>query len=275
MNHGLILNPVEDDHYILGASPIERVIIMPDGHGWGAYKPTPEYQNKNGLETMNCSNYGTHNALETLAKFKGFDDFPKDCSERYSGCLTGTTQDGNDPHKVIEIIRTEIGVIPEVNLPFNEDIKTWEDYYTQQSAKWLLSFGKRILSYVKIRHEWVFAWGSAITVKEKIAKLKEALQYGTVCVSVMAWRHTRDDLYYKNVAEQDNHWVQLLDYKEGEWWLIFDHYDAVEKKLKWEYDFNASKVYYMDRISTNLRITFWDRIWFSLQKNGILGLWKS
>ncbi len=263
---GLILNPVEEDHWMLGgiSGVSNRPTLMVDGHGWGAYKPAPELQNKNGLETMNCTNYGTNNALETLASFHGFEAFPKDCSERYGGIGTGTGRGGNDPHRVIEHVRTVIGVIPEAVLPFDESINTWEEYYSPQNIETLVALGSRILQNFKIQHDWVFNSEKWSTDKPK--QLIEALKVGTVAVSVHAWKLGSGGLYYKSDGDGDNHWLQLLDYKEGEYWLVYDHYEQVEKKLKWHYNFFAAKVYYMEKIAFTEKKSFWDLVWDNFTK---------
>jgi len=269
IDHGLILTPiVEEDHYVLGGYTgfLGKQILMPTGHGWGAYKPKAELQNKNGFETMNCTNYGTNNCYETLAQLKGFTDFPKDCSERYSGVHTHTTPFGNDPHMVAEIIRKECGFVPEVDLPFTDDIATWNDYYTVMSAIWLLPFGKAILKRFLPGHEWVFNTREWSTTK--LAKLKEALKYGPVAVSVHAWKD-RNGFFFKEDADSDNHWLQLLDFEEGKYWFVFDHYDQVEKKLEWHYNFFAAKVYYLDRVAEQAPKSWWDKIVDAFAERGL------
>lgn len=250
-NHGFVADAISVDQYVLGASRFSaRPILMPGGHGWGKFKPAVEIQRKNGVETMNCSNYGTHNALETLAAFSGFEDFPKNCSERYSGVGTGTTRSGNTPHTVAEIIRNEIGVIPEAELPFDESINSWDEYYSPKPmAPELLARGKKTLARFEIGHDWVFVDGA---LADKQEKLGVALERGTVALSVYAWMSAEGEdgntYYIKRPGTPDNHWVQLLDFKEGAWWLVYDHYDKAEKYLAWEYDFCFAKVYYLDRI---------------------------
>ena len=270
-DHGLILPEiVEHDHYVLGgySGIVNRPILMPGGHGWGAFVPLPEIQNKNGLETMNCTNYGTHNALETLGKFKKFDDFPTDCSERFSGILTGTTRGGNDPHWVIERIRNDIGAIPETFLPFSDKILTWEQYYSPNPMySEYLEIGKTLLQKFKINHEWVFGRGSSLNAKQKADALVDALQFGPVCVSVYAWKSGNDDLYFKETYDSDNHWVELIDFVEGKYWIVYDHYGLfgditkVEKKLRWEYGFDAAKVYYLERKTTPQTKNFGFYVW--------------
>ncbi len=271
-NHGLILTPiVENDHYVMGgySAIADKAVLMPGGHGWADFKPRVEYQANASFDTMNCTNYGTHNALETLAAFKKYDYFPKDCSERYSGCLTGTTRNGNDPHHVIEVIRTSIGVVPEADLPFTNDIQTWDEYYTWQSAAWLVPFGSNMLRYFKIGHEWVF--NSRPWDPSKADMLKRALEHGTVCVSVYAWRaDPTDGLFFKDDDQQDEHWLQLLDFVDGQYWIVYDHYESVVKHLRWHFNFFAAKVYYMDALPTPSPKGFWDRVLDGFLRFGLL-----
>lgn len=253
-DHGFRGDEITPDMYTLGASKYAGApVLMPKGHGWGRFKPAAEFQHRNGFDSMNCSNYGTHNAWETLANFHGYEDFPKDCSERYSGVGTGTTRNGNTPHKVAETIRTTIGVIPESKLPFHENVTSWGGYYhPDPMSEDLLAIGKESLEKFDFGHDWVFARGLwDLSVSEKQEKLVYALERGTVAVSVVAWKWRTLDSgerrYIKAAGESDTHWCQLLDYKEGEWWLVYDHYDQVEKKLDWDYDFMFAKVYYLSR----------------------------
>lgn len=245
-DHGFIAPVIERDHYILGAAnEYANAPIINEKGNWNSYKPPAELQNKNGLETSNCSNYGTHNALETLGDFHKFDDFPSNLSERYSGVLTETTEQGNDPHKVIEKIRNEIGGIAEEMLPFGPDIDSWKKYYwpkPMQNA--YINVGRKLITKFKIGHEWVFLLQG--TPAQKAAKLEYALKRGTVCVSVLAWKR-RGGLYWKDVGESDNHWCQLLRRNSNGTWRVYDHYDGYEKDLESGYDFGFAKVYYLRR----------------------------
>lgn len=268
-NHGLIIPPIiEGDHYVLGgySGIVNRPILMPTGHGWSAFKPVAELQNKNGFESMNCSNYGTCNCYETLAAFKGYEDFPKNCAERYTGVHTGTTPQGNDPHHVPEVIRTYCGVIPEVDMPFDDTIRTWEGYYDRFAAGLLVPLGRAILKRFKFGHEWVI--NSPVWFGGKPALLTNALKYGPVAVSVYAW-NLHNGLYAKSDTDQDNHWVQLLDFVDGKYWIVYDHYDSVIKQLEWHYNFFAAKVYYLDRITSNEKASFWDMIVDMFVRSGL------
>lgn len=243
-NHGLIISDiVESEHYILGDGCLPKDVLMPNGHGWGDFLPKFERQSNDKLETMNCSNYGTLHAIVTLGKKKFGAQFQTDLSERYTGVMTGTTQYGNDPHKVIEIIRNTSGLIPEVYLPFDAKIMTWDQYYSPRPmSPSYISVGISWLKKYKLGHEWVFV--KQDTLKTKQSSIKEALKYSPIGIAVYAWSLHSDGLYYQDGTP--NHWVELYDYVDGQYWLVFDTYDASTKKVAWDTDFVLAKRYSLD-----------------------------
>lgn len=243
---GFKFEPSAPDHWHLGEGKASErfgaVELMPGGHGWGKYLPDTEPQKRN-IETMACTVYASLTAYETLARFKGFKDFPKDCSERFSAILAEVAPDGNSPHKSCEAIRKH-GVIEEELLPFTDKMTKWEEYYIPKPMiPEYLELGKEVLSRFTLGHEYVFNGSIGITSKQD--KLIEALGRGTVCVSVKAWKK-KGDLYYKG-NEYDNHWTFLVDYKDGEYWVVRDTYAPYDKKLAWDYDFQTAKLYFLTR----------------------------
>ncbi len=244
VDHGLILNPiVENDHYVLGGYGDDKFpteVLQKDGHGWRKFRPITEIQKRLGLETLACTVFGTQNALEALAKRLELLDFPKDCAERYNAILAGLTGIvGADPHNVAESFRN-FGVVVQGLLPWTDDIDTREEWFSPNPMdENMVKEGQKIVRKYKILHKWLF---NGLTVKGKSGKLITGLSVGTVCVSVKAWKK-KNGRYWKNANEGDNHWLWLMDYKQGEYWLVYDHYDDVEKKLVWDYNFAAAKVY--------------------------------
>src|SRR5205823_3094503 len=81
----------------------------------------------------------------------------------------------------------------------------------------------------------------------KQALLKDALTRSPVGVSVYAWLMGPDGKYFKPQGVQDNHWVELVDYKEGEYWEIFDSYDQYLKQLEWSFEFGYAKEYSIEQ----------------------------
>lgn len=240
-NHGLIIPKiVKGDHYVLGGyTKLKGEVINPSGD-WTPYLPDKEPQSKNGVETQNCTGYGTNNAIETLLNFKGVET---NNSDRALAIAAGTDPyHGNDPHTVAETVRNILGCVPEAILPFSDDIKTPEQYYTPKPlSSSIIKIGTSFYDMWDFAHEWVFQSGS---VEEKKAKLKEALTKGTVSVSVFAWSFN-GEVYYKPQGATDNHWCQLVKFDEQDRPVIFDSYDNYLKTLAVDFDFAIAKVYYI------------------------------
>ena len=240
VNHGFLPDKIEPDHYVLGAKQLPEEVIRPDGQ-WDDFLPAREIQRKNDLETMNCSNYGTLNALETLQIALYGEE--KNWAERYLGVMSETTKEGNSPHKVAETIRNESGCIPESILPFDDSIERWEQYYhPKPMTQNYISVGQQWLDYYEFGHEWVTPNSN---------NLMEALTLSPLGISVFAWQY-RNGLYWKNPSDGDNHWVCLYGYVKGKHWKVYDSYDDTTKELEWNYNFNFSKRYYLKKKEANI-----------------------
>lgn len=275
MNHGLILRPSEPDHWQLDSGKATERFgagdLNPSGD-WEPYAPENELQNDNGLETFNCTNYATIKAIIALAKFLGFEDFPKDASERYTGVLTGTTKEGNEPHHVIEKIRNEFGLIPAEKLPFSEQIDTWEEYYSPNPMdEDLVALGQSLLARYSFGQEWVFPPESKLSPEKKQQKLQEALKRGTVAVSVRAWEK-KGAVYTKEPGTRDNHWIWLAKYDKNGYPIVYDHYKPFRKKLAKDYDFTCAKLYFLKKNPTGIPPHQFNYFLFIL--NALRRLWK-
>ena len=237
--HGFIGDTIKDDNYVLGGFHLPTDILQPAGQ-WDDCLPNIELQRRNGLETMNCTVYGTLNAIEML--FRRLFNEPKDYSERYVGVIAKTTLQGNSPHKVAEVIRKTSGLIDEGLLPFDKGIKFWEQYYhPDPMSPYYTDIGKIWLRKYSFRHEWVFkSWTS-----NKPEKIKEALKYSPVATSIHL--HIQRNGLYQKGELRDDHYVVIYGYKENEYWKIFDHYDNVFKRVAWDYDFERAKRYHLKK----------------------------
>lgn len=236
---------IEEEQFLLGDGCLPADVIFKDGHGWGDYLPSDDFQFKNGLETMNCTSYGTLHALATLGKKKFGIQFQANLSERFLGVLAGTTQRGNDPHRVCECVR-KYGVMPEVFLPFGSDIDTWPEYYSPSPMTLqFLTYGQNWNRKYAFGHEWCFLPTDSLQVKQ--AKIKEALKYSPVCVSMYAWAKHSDGLYYKD--GNDNHWIEIYDFVEGKYWNCFDSYDKTHKLIAIDSNFGQGKRFHLELVS--------------------------
>jgi hypothetical protein len=244
-DYGYQDGPVEVDHYFLGAGQLPIRELRPDGQ-WDDFLPVYESQERGRFDSMNCTNYGTLNCWETLYRLLFGEEI--NWSERYTGVMTGTARNGNDVHKVAEIIRKECGLILESKLPFSPDIDSWSKYYfPTPMTREFLEMGKGFLQTFALGHEWVFTDGS---IKSKQRLLMEALKFSPAGVSVRAWkRNPKTGLYSKRKGESDTHWVMLYGYVEREYWKVYDHYDQTFKHLEWDYDFGRAKRYFIEKIT--------------------------
>ncbi len=239
-NYGLIHDKFEIDHYILGSNKIGTVVINPTGN-WLKSLPEKEYQNIRGLETYNCGSFATLNSDEGLELFKFF--VVSNYSDRFLGIMAGTKVGGNSPHVVAEAIR-KYGLIPESELPFSDDIKTIDEYYSFKGAdkERCINLGKEWLKKWDFKHEWVFNGGS---VKEKNALISQALKRSPVGMSVAAWNvPDAEGVYSKEWT--DNHWVCCYGETENAW-LIFDSYDGIHKKYSKTSDIAMAKLYWIEK----------------------------
>ena len=250
--HGFIADEIEDDHYLGGEVGREiggKKEILNPGGDWRPYLPKTEYQRKNGVETMNCTNYGTYNAIEAINIKRYGAENEINWAERFGGIRSGTTTRGNSPHTVAEILRMD-GTIEEKELPFDETITTWRKYYSPKPlTSRLINLGKNTFTdKYDFEHEWVYPkW---LSTSQKRAKLTQALERSPIGVAICArYRDRTNDKGYIYKTENDpyNHWCVLVGYEVGKCWYVFDTYDQFVKKLDWDYHFKYAKEYYFKK----------------------------
>lgn len=250
MKYGLQFSPIEDHHYYLGGGFIGTEEIQTDGQ-WDAFLPPEEIQNRNNVETMNCTVFGTINAIEIL--FNKLFHEVMSFSERYTGVLAETTPSGNDPHKVGEVIRKN-GLIDEGVLPFDNTIMSWVEYYSPNpmSPKYL-KLGKKFLESYEFKHEWVFRKEG---LDEKVKLMKEALKRGPLAISVYAWDIDNEGICHK--LGSDNHWVCCYGYNDHGW-KLFDTYTNSYKLYSFESDIGMAKVYWLKKSPPKPK-TIWSKL---------------
>ena len=234
--HGFLAPEILPENHLFGGLGTSYEVLQPNWQ-WDEFLPVDELQSKGDLETQNCTVYGTLNVIETLLYrlFRVTSNF----SERYVGIASGTTSAGNDPQRVAETIRKVCGLVDESDLPFDDTVKTFEDYYhpTPLPANLLKKGIEWRDSYV-FNHQYVFKPND----KNKTEKLVESLKTSPLGVSVQAW--TLDGgLYVKQKGDPDNHWGMLYGGEYKKYWNFFDHYNNTHKKLAWDYDFGYAKRY--------------------------------
>lgn len=223
---GFIEPVIDNTHWFLGSGASAFEIFVEDGN-WKKYLPEGELQSRNGIETFNCTGFNTLNAIETLEyRITGI---RPNYSDRWLGIMAGTSAEkgGNDPHTVAEAIR-KYGLIPEEMLPFTEDIKTPEEYYSFKGGdeKACREAAQKWLNAHEFTHDWVFKMEQPID--EKIQNMKTALKSSPLALSVFAWSADQRGVYVS--LSQANHWTSM--YSLGEFLNIFDSYDPFLKLVE-------------------------------------------
>lgn len=231
-NYGFIAPVIEEKNYVFGASPLTQNVLQPDGQ-WLSLLPKFEPQRKQ-LETSNCTGFGSLNIIEILLRKLNIED---NYSDRYLGIVAGTYPPGNDPNTVAQAVRHN-GVLEEKYLPFSDDLATVDEYYSFNGADETdcRAKGKKWLELFDYGHEYV---------PNNQISMMEALKYSPLGASVVAWQQ-EDGLYYKRPEQQDNHWITIVGYEEGQYWVIYDSYESDSspiKKLRWDYPFGYVKRY--------------------------------
>lgn len=238
-NYGLVIDkPVIGQDYILGGDgSLGGDVLQPDGQ-WLKYLPADEQQSQNGFDPQYCASEGTENALAILAnRLYGQN---RNWSARFIAKVSDTTKQGNSPHKTAEALR-KLGAPNELDWPYGPDISTWEAFYCDIPQS-VYALATSFTAEFDFKHEYV------VTTPYY---LKKALQLSPVGISVCAWfKDSITDLYYKPEGMQDNHWVVLVGYEEGKYWLIYDSYGEhgeYVKKLHWDFGFTVAKRYTLNR----------------------------
>lgn len=231
--YGFVTPKIDDTHYVLGGfGSLPKVVIQPDGQ-WDAFLPVYEPQFGGGWDTDGCTVWGTQNAIETyIRKICGRED---NYSERYTYILAGIRPPGGDPHKVAETIRGK-GLIGQNELPMTTDFVsfTQPDPMTPQ----LLAKGQTWLDAFEFKHDWLYT--KQPKQADRIALIKEALQYSPLAISVTAW-HLDGDVY-RDMGQPNCHWCVCFGWTD-KGWKIFDSYDQTIKIYSFDSSIEYAKRY--------------------------------
>lgn len=225
---GFIPPKIEKENYILGGGNVPQVVLR-ENSDWTDFLPEKEKQFI-GFETYNCVSFGTLSAIEAIM-FRLFGE-KVNYSDRFIGIMAGTKEGGNDPQTVCEAIR-KYGLIPEEMLPFSEDLKNLEEYYSFKGAdkEACLQVGRDWLAKYDFKHEYVFSPSEPF--EEKIKKIILALKFSILGVSVEAWILNEKGIYIR--LGQENHWT--LAYNQKQFTGGFDTYEPFLKQIDQNFSF--------------------------------------
>lgn len=217
MNYGFLQETIKAADYIFGDGSITTDILQAD-HNWLPFLPPDDLQARNGFEVYDCASMATKHCIQTLLKQKyGFND---DYSARYVAKMTGTdTQHGNSPQTIAEFIRHS-GIPDEYEWPYAAT--SFEDFYRVPPTVLATSAASFDTRYT-FTHDYV---------QNNPESIKTALLSSPLGFSVYGWNVLPSGLYAAGNG-QDQHFVELYDYVEGQYWCVFDTYDFTHKKVEW------------------------------------------
>ena len=211
-NFGFKEDTITDDDYILGSSlPLE---VVNPSQNWEEWLPKYEPQASK-YETSGCTVWGTQNQIEAYMK-KVF-GFEPNYSERFNYILAHITHPGAPPSKAYESIRKQ-GLIDDVLLPYADTYK--EFLQPNPMMKEFLKKGLEWQSKYDFKHEWIR--------NPNPDKIKEALKYSPICVSVTAW--FQEGGLYVDRGQRNTHWCVAFKVEDNKV-HVFDSYDNAIKIL--------------------------------------------
>lgn len=202
---------IEEEDYVLGS--LSQEVINPSGD-WQKWLPIYEPQASK-YETFGCTAWGTLNQIETYMK-KEF-GFEPNYSDRFIYILANISPPGAPPTKAYEAIRKK-GVIDDALLPYAD---TYEEFL--QPNPMLSGYIKNALEWhskYKFNHEWI--------KDPNPDKIKEALKFSPVAVSVTAW--IQENGLYVDKGQRNTHWCDCF-VVDGSKPVIQDSYDQEIKVL--------------------------------------------
>lgn len=217
--------------YYVGASPLQKRVVLPGGHWKEIFTPEAEIQ-KGLFESFNCVLFSLLNEFEFLAFYKWGEVWNK--SDRFSGAVCKTTDRGNYPQRSLDLTRNVYGVVDEKDWPVD-----WNKMSKSEYRKWptqeVINKGKDWLKFYEVGYE---------RVNQTPQEMITALGYSPLWVNGCAWIIS-GGLYRSWGAI--NHQFLVIDYDYGKCWYVFDSYAPYIKKLAWDYKFGTMRIILLNK----------------------------
>jgi len=252
-NYGLIFDKNKDPNaYVLGGfTSLPKIVLQPDGQ-WDAYLPEVERQNAI-FETWNCTSYATNAVFEMLLRRLG--STLGDRSDRALALKAKTKPPGNDPHVVAQAAH-DYGLVAETSLPY-KNLNNVDEYYSYKGGvEYQCDLeGQDFLMKYDVGHEYVINGGAS--KEERTKRMKEALQYSPLGVSVTAWNQTNG--VYVDGGQPNNHWTAVYGWND-QGWKCFDSYDSTLKILSYDHKIEVVKRYLLSPSTRKERLSMLAKI---------------
>lgn len=176
-------------------------------------------------------------------------------SDRFLGVKAGTKPPGNDPNNVYNAIK-DYGVIPEEMLPWSDNIKTVEEYYSFKNGDKSKcdEIGSQWLDKFSFKHEYL---PLSVNGFVSIDLMKETLKKSCLAVAVQAWSF--DGEKYVRTGK-DTHWTAIYGYYDNGDWKCFDSYSPLIKRLDKNFKFKWVKRIWLGKSTRQIQISLLQRI---------------
>ena len=241
-NYGFIPPIIDETQFIFGSGQLGGKVIRPDGQ-WLELAVEDESQvNREGVDPANCTVETTLTIVEFLLKivFGVFANY----SDRFLTIISKIRPPGASPQVAAEALR-HLGCVNEEDLPFDDSIKSLDDYLQPDPLPDNLI--KKALAWLDVwsfGHDWL---SNGDLISPDI--IKEALKYSPIGVAVFAWIE-KDGVYYRPEGAKDVHFTVIRGYEDGKYWYVKDSYSPHNKKLDWNFKFYFAKRYVVGKAFT-------------------------
>lgn len=220
-------------------------ILRADGN-WSDFLPNPEDQRKNNVESSSCYVSASQYIIAILLEEKyGIKD--SDFSARFNALLSDGTPNGGDPLRGGMSLKRD-GLIPELMMPFNDEILSWNDFHSWKGVikNLCIEKGKDFLKEYSLNFKVVVE--KDLPVATKYILLKEALKHSPVALSYTAW-YEKNGKYYKPEGLRDNHLIAgvALSVDENNSITILDTYAPHKKVLEPNANFEFAMSWEIER----------------------------
>lgn len=226
---------ISETDFHFGSGKIVGTVLRENGD-WRDYLPLEEAQSRAWLEPSSCYVSAQQNAIATILE-EQFGIKDSNFSARFNCIFANGTPSGGDPLVGAQTFR-DYGLIPEELLPFNENIYTWQEFVSFKYANKnvCLSSGKGFKGAWELNYDIVSTREEPLDVKFK--KLKEALKYSPICLSVWGETDANGNYVPKQQGIHDTHFVEAVYVDDENRIWIRDTYAPYDKKLPANYPFD-------------------------------------
>lgn len=243
---GLILEPVAETDYILGAKDPKNLgkVLVEDGH-WAKYKPRQEYQRVIDGDTYLCTAYSDDNVDEFIHLRKY--GYEINISDRFVGIGSGNIRGVGNSMKAPAEFKRKNGFVFEADCPITFNM-TLDQVYSKLSPD-LFDKAKENLKIYESGYLAVDGTGQDTLLGAlKVSPIKLAVQGNYVFNSAGRLINTGSDY---------NHAVTLFDYvlddngHVKEWW-VFDSETEQDLKFDGSYAFVSPMVKFFEKKTMKL-----------------------